>query len=305
MKSDTTDILNEADNMERRLSWVLFKQEQNARLFNGEEYDWRGNLLWRPGDVVGLSTWVEPEEESPPSTDELIAYGHTHVFFNPPRCDECETYWKGPEPCFICGEVRDLGFEFYPGHGASAVRVRFGVDAEGFGQSMARAMEAFVGDFSHSFIESGRAVTRAFNQALTPNETRRMLGLPEVQTPAIHSNHDSPAAVDFVRYTEADADAACEIYRQSSIIENWDQIFPPDVAITIYPNENGSNSIQMPENVDLEAPVAVPTPVVDLFSSAIVSEMSRLIERRHAEDRRNRAIDMPVTERRRPYGSVT
>lgn len=299
MKSDTTDILNEADDMERRLSWVLFKQEQEATLYGGDDFDEEeGVMAWRPGDPVYLPPELMPSYREQPSVDEMIAYGHTQLSFNPPRCDECETYWKGPEPCFICGETRELGFEFYPGHGSPAVRVRFGVDAEGFGRSMAQAMEAFVGDFQHSFVETGRALNRAL---LTTNETRRLLGLGDVAIPEVRSNHDSAVGFDLADYSRRDADTACAIYRQSSIIENWDQIVPPDVAITMYPSENGSNSIQMPENLDLEAPVAVPMPVIDVFSCATISEMSRLIERRHAEDRRSRAIDRPVTERRRDY----
>lgn len=281
MKSDTTQILNEADDMERRLSWVLFKQEQDARLYGDEG-------SWRPG----MPLHCQPRIDHMPTPFEVEAYNDiTKDRFNLPRCEPCGVFWKGEEPCWICGEHRPMGFELHSRHLTSGIR--FEVNTEGFQQAVARATEAFVGQMQDAFADAGRA--------LTMNETRRLLGTPEIR-----SNHDSPMAFDFVRYTEADAEVTCEIYRSASVIENWDEIVPRDMAIlwgeTTNRGENGSNSIQMPENLDLEAPVPVPMPVVDVFSGDSIGEMSRLIERHHVEWRRERADGTPLTERRRDYG---
>lgn len=268
MKSNTTQILNEADDMERRLSWVLFKAEQEAMLYSGNEDE------WSPGDPVYLPPELTVDYFQEPTEDEIVAYAHTQVYFNPPRCDDCGTYWKGEEPCFICGETRPIGFEFYPGNGRPVVRLQ--IDTEAFQESMRTIADRFAEGFRHSFAEAGRAFSEGF---LSMTETRRLLSFSDAGMPAplefVRSNHDTPTAIDI----------------------------PRDVPIVFYPGETRFDSrIEFPEDLDLDATPPVPMPVIDVFSMDSATEMTRLIERHHVEWRRERADGTPLTERRRDYG---
>jgi len=95
-RTQTTEVLNDSDDFERKLSWILFKQEIAI------DYSQPG---WVPGD---------PLHEPPELTWANYSFPETHVepVFNKTRCFSCNTSWLGPEPCWVCGEDRpDLVFD--------------------------------------------------------------------------------------------------------------------------------------------------------------------------------------------------
>jgi hypothetical protein len=152
----SADVLNGSDSFEDRLNWVLFKQEQDARLWSGLEME--GTKQWVPGDPM----YSKPErgrfpEFEFPSEGFMIdpddywinisdfdENGVRGNYYRPLfeifsdvyrevrdpdnlgywkmelkrdyRCAECEVHWWGDEPCFVCGVER-------PGPGSQKARM--------------------------------------------------------------------------------------------------------------------------------------------------------------------------------------
>lgn len=96
-RSQTIDILNDAYDMQRRLDWVLFSNENEH---HGSESEWvPGDPLFdRPHMYSSHAQYIRPMFE-------LMDYFHNNnsVYFTA-RCSECKVYWSGDEPCWVCGE---------------------------------------------------------------------------------------------------------------------------------------------------------------------------------------------------------
>lgn len=138
----SADTLNDADSFEDKLNWILFKQEQDARLWSSldidgsnyepdDEFGVHHAASWRPGDPM-YDEPVGRRRLVPDAGGFTVEYEGNHVRYMIEeidinvfhawdavrgggmnegnaivlRCGECETIWEGPEPCFVCGEVR-------------------------------------------------------------------------------------------------------------------------------------------------------------------------------------------------------
>lgn len=135
-------VLDSADAVLNNLNWVLFKQEQDARLWSDPD-----SADWYPGDEI----WDYPVRYLRPFADasgyldsfdgnavrpmaelhddlEFHSQGISHTFIEENgeireyinssgsmsvmspiyiRCEECETNWIGDDPCFVCGVERE------------------------------------------------------------------------------------------------------------------------------------------------------------------------------------------------------
>lgn len=127
-RSDTINLLNDADDISRKLDWILFKAEV--------EHIWSGSSKeWRPGDPIHqvpiykhvlyglleatgqqyirpMIEFIDPDGYFEPDTGEWVETGEMQE----PRCIECMTFWVGPDPCFSCGtkieQCRPMPIEF-------------------------------------------------------------------------------------------------------------------------------------------------------------------------------------------------
>lgn len=111
--SHSAAILDEADSTQRKLDWVLFKQEQEKILYGGKPHE------WEPGDSLFVHPWVR-EMELEPIYDEAYAdedddedgiqnvrpmFQIIHDFAWA-RCKDCQVYWRGESnDCWICGKT--------------------------------------------------------------------------------------------------------------------------------------------------------------------------------------------------------
>lgn len=122
-RTQTANVLNEADRFERILSWQLFCMEQEAML-----YGYNPEVEWVPGDplfVTPYNEWDDVEE------DEYVVGNYvrpmiqivgmanylnndgTPVFYDddtmdserPSRCQDCQVSWDHTEiSCWMCGK---------------------------------------------------------------------------------------------------------------------------------------------------------------------------------------------------------
>lgn len=104
MKKQSVEVLNDADAMMRRVNWQLFVAEQEALL-----YDLKSYVRWTPGMPLYNRfvpvIYVRPiYEVLNDNMVRVLGRGDTNVIS---RCLECEVWWDGDEPCFICGEERE------------------------------------------------------------------------------------------------------------------------------------------------------------------------------------------------------
>src|SRR4051812_665298 len=101
MKTQSVNILNDADEFERRMNWQLFASEQESVLWGGAEEDENGGKTWRPGD----SLWPMPRGHfyGEQTVRRMIQEFDTDNDRSS-RCEKCDVWWIGPDPCFECGE---------------------------------------------------------------------------------------------------------------------------------------------------------------------------------------------------------
>ncbi len=95
----SVEVLNEADSMERRLDWILFKSEQEQQLV-WREGEWNvGDEIWnRPSWWMSSRQYIRPIIQSL-DINMYSSFGEELIV----RCTDCEVDWIGPEPCFVCG----------------------------------------------------------------------------------------------------------------------------------------------------------------------------------------------------------
>ncbi len=103
MRKQSVAVLDDADRFEDILNWQLFKAEQ-AQVLWGEAdvHPWRpGDAMFRrpDGGLFGGEQYIRPLLE-------LIEYDGLKSDYVP-RCDDCEIWWAGDEPCWMCGETRN------------------------------------------------------------------------------------------------------------------------------------------------------------------------------------------------------
>lgn len=91
-RSQTVDLLNETDNLESRMRWLLFQQEI-AHIWNGPDQV-AGVPVWRPGEPI-----YHPQETN---VLDLDFDGYIEGSFAV-RCTSCEVSWRGDDPCWSCG----------------------------------------------------------------------------------------------------------------------------------------------------------------------------------------------------------
>lgn len=108
--ANSADVLDSADAFEDKLNWMLFAQEQDARLFAPRKHA----KDWVPGDpMYRHPMWLPDGQGNCPRymfqefyLDEgLSAEAHFRI-----RCVDCGVGWTGDGPCWECG--KDCGPEF-------------------------------------------------------------------------------------------------------------------------------------------------------------------------------------------------
>lgn len=283
MKKKSVDILNEADEFEAQLRWLLFKVDQAKVLYPSEDPE-IGPVQWQPGIPIysrpSAYGWRVGQLSIRPMY-ELIHTSQFHtpeVYYDEPRCWPCEVYWSGSQPCFVCGKERDA---YYPGMIAIA--------------SIQREMErryvissdAIVGRFTASMEEVDRA-TAGMAEAMRsvriprinpivwqrePVSPRSMRGndLPDVITtsnPVIRSmpprnepiywyGEIAPATFDF---------AAWQIANDPDLLPWWNSPAQGEEWV----RERRRNLIEFPENFNINAVQNIfPTPVLNTIGYEI------------------------------------
>lgn len=101
-RAQTMDVINDTTTMQSRIDTVLASVQP--------EYDWSPEIEWWPGDplyprpnvfqnVDNLQgVWIRPMFQV---LDDLS------VLEGMARCIPCDVYWRGDEPCFVCGAEDD------------------------------------------------------------------------------------------------------------------------------------------------------------------------------------------------------
>lgn len=188
----SADVLNEADDFEKRLAYQLFVAEQDARLFGptaeGE---------WRPGDPLFKSSLEHITELQAQVDEGLIAVecclachlgsvedyewptnvDSTYVrpmiedftvdVYRQVRCVPCQVYWADrSEPCWVCGDdsmvVTQLDTYTYGVRG-----IRWGQSMHSTGMAIDLNATAALPDpaifarITEAFVNMGRQITRA------------------------------------------------------------------------------------------------------------------------------------------------
>lgn len=98
MIKKAAEVLNDADDFGRKLAVILFQQEV--------AYIWDGTHEWKPGDPIFKrpNCWLAVGQQYIRPMFEEFEDGDA-VSGRLIRCKECDTYWRGDEPCFSCGEI--------------------------------------------------------------------------------------------------------------------------------------------------------------------------------------------------------
>jgi len=114
MRTQSAEVLNDADAFERKASWIAFQEEIS--------FVW----AWSPADpeawIPGEPLFVNPDFIPGNNWDHLFSgdlswgpegncvapmYDLREDMAHSMRCEDCEVDWVGiEEPCFICGEER-------------------------------------------------------------------------------------------------------------------------------------------------------------------------------------------------------
>lgn len=119
-RTQSANVLNEADDFGRRLDYQLFLADQEAMLY-GDPFGWKpGDPLYPdPRDYFRCDCGL-PYCPGTPSSEHPQYYGHhARPMFelfdepkrirSPRRCDDCEVGWHGSEDkCWVCGKTVEL-----------------------------------------------------------------------------------------------------------------------------------------------------------------------------------------------------
>lgn len=121
-RTQSANVLNEADDAERRLNWVLFCQEQEQILWGAPEKEWRpGDFLYsnaKKGYVGALDADCRFQGNHPrPMIQQfeidaftmyvLDGWGNSVQDEIVATCPECGVGWDGNGDCWICGRPGD------------------------------------------------------------------------------------------------------------------------------------------------------------------------------------------------------
>lgn len=116
MRTRSVDVLNDADDMQRKMDWILFKEEQDARLWGGPELiktdgEWgKYTIKWRPGDPLH-DQWTKLLNGNYGVTREMVEVIEDEAEWEGLHyaCQDCMVDWDQYETgeCWVCG--RDYG----------------------------------------------------------------------------------------------------------------------------------------------------------------------------------------------------
>lgn len=169
MRKTSADVLNEADRTQRVIDWVTFQAEQSRVLYDGDG--------WHPGDpLYPLDT--DPQDFVLVSFSSLGLPGVFHA----PRCSDCEVYWYGDEPCFVCGaEVPNNTFERFDArllwrYPAPPPRIQLNFDSSRFRRSLQMSSRRLGRMFEQLNAQMLRSMVSA-------NVLRKSLELPKFRPP--------------------------------------------------------------------------------------------------------------------------
>lgn len=269
-RTQSANVLNEADRFETQLRWILFKQEQEA-VHTALLLD----TGWAPGN---------PLHEYPNSylggqyvryMVDLLPLDRFHdedgIKYFRARCDECEVSWEGYDPCFSCGVERAHPY----------AKIHF--NAEYLDRRAARAFFAFETAAQRAVIGMATAqqawaasVSESLSGLMSVRDFRVALGMTE------YGIASSPVAFSTDAYRNADL-APLPFYMQSaqereitlSAIDEW-----------YNPSIRARGWVELPEDLDLSLPeVEIPLP------ERVVTQPRRAATRAFP--------NTPITEQRR------
>lgn len=108
MKSKSNVVLNGASAFERKLNWLLFQQEID-HIWGGGPGEWRPGFPIHPVPITVLLKCHIPMFELRP-IDEFNMLENEGSWATPfadeARCRPCQVWWKGKDPCWVCGQRR-------------------------------------------------------------------------------------------------------------------------------------------------------------------------------------------------------
>lgn len=272
-RTQSANVLNAADDFERRLAYSLFVQEQDARLWSG--YDWSpGDPLFPDPRLVfngGTCSCCNDIDDDEPYQGnvvrrmvELFNDGDNYPSI---RCKDCEVWWRGPDPCFVCGELVEVSLRNQPLfdglHMPIGEITNFSMEPDGL--SIQAQMYAMMD------VEYSRAINRAFAGVRASFETSWFDAFQGIRNSSGFSfvNTATP---------QAEEPVSCEDVDLSFDVE---RLYEPVVGVY--------RLLELPENLDLSAQRPVEPPLVDFrqFTPEPETEYVRYY------------LDRPITERRR------
>jgi hypothetical protein len=269
-------VLDSADDFESKLSWILFKQEQDRRLFvDPPRPDANGNPTWSPGDnlypfprayidfsgrsnqrVVYIGNYPRP----------MFELSDVNVFHAPGmdlndsiviRCEDCEVNWRGDDPCFVCGRqvpdrVRFDASLLKDGH------VTFGgLSVDTWTELSLEPMVEGFRSFAEAMRETGRQITMLFDTMLTPNEFRSLMDPLPVQD-------RTPANIEgLIAFAVSDITRTYINYPRQNGRSRFFTILDEAGGRTEYQ----ANGITIPYEFLTEPVVPLPRPVFESFST--------------------------------------
>jgi len=124
--AQSADVINDSIRLERQMDWMLFGNEQNTRLWSGEDWvpgdpmfpdprrplgcgcDECAEMLRSVGQNVRLFNHAieypaEYTGNTPRSMIDLFDDGDRYPAI---RCEPCGVSWRGLEACWVCGKER-------------------------------------------------------------------------------------------------------------------------------------------------------------------------------------------------------
>lgn len=101
-RSHSASVLDEADRFQTQLDWMLFTQEQDARIWAPPAHSGE----WKPGDPLQTrpvaflgEQWIRPMFQAIP----IDQFNNRDAVLARIRCSDCDTFWRGNQPCWNCG----------------------------------------------------------------------------------------------------------------------------------------------------------------------------------------------------------
>lgn len=118
-RTQSANVLNEADQFSQILDWELFTADQDALLWGGNETEWKPGtpLVTHPHERIDdLGGHPRPIFEL---MSDVVFHNRDQIWFLT-MCEKCQVSWEVGSSCWMCGDVttkplsyKSINFSFY------------------------------------------------------------------------------------------------------------------------------------------------------------------------------------------------